>query len=429
MRRYHLFWKPVLVSSVFVLAFITFLSSEMVGAAPIGRVLKALYFSISLFILGGLDIGLPDSASRLVTAILWLCYFIAPLLTASFAYDFVQKKIFGRIPRRLSGHTILCGLGRNGQLIYELIRETMPKTHKLIVIEKNEANPYFAAVKKDPYAWLIQNDFVRMPVLESARIRSARRIIFTTNMDLENLNAVMEVQTQGLAHPQQAVFCHLGDLEMFDNLKHTLFKEETYKRVRVFNGYQCATRELYGRLRGEGFYQSDGTVFLLFGYGRFARMLFSHIIQDSQRTAADEIIIVTEKMASGYDLERLRFSWARDEQTTACTIHPPIIQDMHNPKVWAQVDGMLQLHNKPVLAFVCRDNDVANMDLAISIKLKGPQRLQKATFICRMYAETVQDLNDMLDHRLTPHQTRDVVLFPLQAELKKAFSKEIFGDS
>jgi len=44
-----------------------------------------------------------------------------------------------------------------------------------------------------------------------------------------------------------------------------------------------------------------------------------------------------------------------------------------------------------------------------------------------MYAETVGELNDMLDHRLTPNQTRDVILFPLQAELKRAFATEIFG--
>jgi hypothetical protein len=429
MRRFHSYWKPILVSMVFLLAFTTFLNSGRVGYEPVGRVLKALYFSISLFILGGLDIGLPDDPSRLITALLWLCYFFAPLMTASFVYDFIQNKLLGRIPRHLSGHTILCGLGRNGHLIYELIRETLPKGHKLVIIEKNETNPYVALVNKDPYAWLIQNDFARMPVLESARIRSAQRIIFSTNLDLENLNAVIEVQSQGLTDPQQAVFCHLGDLEMLDNLKQTLFKEETYRRVRVFNGYQCATRQLYERLQGEGMFSVSGTVFVLFGYGRFAHMLFMHITTDPQRKSGDEVIIVTEKMASGYDLNRLQFDWARKEINTPCTIHSPIIQDMHNPEVWAQVDEMLQRHDKPVLAFVCRDNDVANMDLAISIKLKGPQRLQKATFICRMYAHTVQDLNDMLDHRLTPHQMRDVILFPLQAELKKAFYKEIFTSS
>ena len=141
---------------------------------------------------------------------------------------------------------------------------------------------------------------------------------------------------------------------------------------------------------------------------------------------ADEIIIVTEKMASGYDLSLVLSGNAASQAPLTCQLHRPILGDMHNPDVWQHLAEMLGKHDKRVIAFVCRDHDVANLDLAISIKLKGPERLQQATFICRIYAHTVQEINEMLDHRLTPHQNQDVILFPLQAELKNAFREEIF---
>jgi len=416
-----------MISLVFLLGFAAFLHSGMAAGDPPHRVLKALYYALSLFILGGLDIGLPGAPSTPVRILLWILYFLAPMLTAGFVYDFIQKKLLGRIPRGLKGHTILCGLGRNGHLIYELIRETLPKGHKLVVIEKNESNPYLAAVRKDPYAWLVQNDFSRLPVLESARIRRARHIIFSTNLDLDNLNALMELQSSGLAVPGQTIHCHLGDLEMLDNLQQTLFKEEAYKRVHVFNGYQCATRQLYQMLHTGPFFGAQGTVFILFGYGRFAHMLFCHISGDARGGAADEVIIVTQRMAPEYEIEHMISGRARQDQSPPCTVHPPLIMDMHHPAAWAKVDQLLGGNMRPVLVFLCRDNDIANLDLAISIKLKGPESLKKATFICRMYAETVRELNDMLDHRLTLSQSRDVILFPLQAELKRAFARDIFG--
>ena len=427
MRRLRFYWQPLFISLVYLLGFVTFLNSGMAGPTTPERILQALYCSLSLFFLGGLDLGWPAGPSAMNTSLLWILYFLAPLLTASYAYNFVQKKILGRIPRGIKGHTILCGLGRNGHLIYELIRETMPRDHKLVVIEQNEANPYLAAVRKDAYAWLLQSDFSRLPTLEQARIRKAQRIIFSTNLDLENINAVIDLQMNGMIRPEQSIFCHLGDLEMLDNLQHTLFKEDAYQKIHVFNGYQCATRQLYKKLQDARLVDKEGTVFILFGYGRFAHMLFVQITEDPARTPADEVIIVTQKLSSGYDLERMRFGYSRDDQSTPCLIHSPILMDMHNPAAWAQVDAIMEGKNKPVLAFLCRDNDVANMDLAISIKLKGPASLRKATYICRMYADTVQELNEMLDHRLTPHQTHDVILFPLQAELKRAFQNEIFS--
>lgn len=427
MRRLGRYWKPVMVSLVFLLGCAAFLQSGMITGDPAHRMLKALYYALSLFILGGLDIGLPGAPSTAATIVLWFLYFLAPLLTAGFVYDFIQNKLLGRIPRRLKGHTILCGLGRNGHLIYELIRETLPKGHKVVVIEKNETNPYLAAVRKDPWAWLIQNDFSRLPVLASARLQKARRVIFSTNLDLDNLNALMELKSHGPAVPGQTIHCHLGDLEMLDNLQQTLFREEAYRGVHVFNGYQCATRQLYQMLKTDAFLGEQGTVFIFFGYGRFAHMLFSHISGEVRAGAADEVIIVTQRMAPEFDLQRLLPRSSQAEQARPCTIHPPLFLDMHQPDTWARIDQLLEGNTRPVLAFLCRDNDVANLDLAISIKLKGPVSLRKATIICRMYAETVSDLSEMLDHRLTLNQSRDVLLFPLQAELKRAFARDIFA--
>ncbi len=423
MRRLLLFWKPVCITFILTVSFTAFLNSDMLTHVTTSKIPSAIYYSLSLFVLGGPGIGLPQESSPLLEYLLWACYFLAPMLTLSVVYEFIQKQLLNRVPRRLAGHTILCGMGRNGRLIYELIRET-DKNHKIVIIEKGDSNPYAQQLAKDPATWWVQNDFTRKAVLQSARVDKAARIIFSTHQDLDNLNAVVELQSHRDTALAAPLFCHLGDLEMLDNFQQTLFREPAYSCVHVFNGYQSATKRLYQRLRGERFFAAEGTVFILFGFGRFARMLFTHILQDPARTANDEILIVTDRPPAGFDFEQV-WRTGRENESCSCVIHEPIINDMHLSATWTMLERRVLPHAKPILAFVCRDNDIANLDLAISIKLRGPQRLREATFICRMYAKTVKDLSDMLDHRLTPRQSKDVLLFPLEAELKAAFFEEI----
>ena len=44
--------------------------------------LTQLYYAISLFFLNGLDMGMPQGGGVILRNILFICYFIAPLMTA-----------------------------------------------------------------------------------------------------------------------------------------------------------------------------------------------------------------------------------------------------------------------------------------------------------------------------------------------------------
>jgi hypothetical protein len=57
-------------------------------------------------------------------------------------WDFIQEKLLSRLSPWLRGHTVLCRVGRNGMLIYDLLRENSPKEHKIVLIEKDNQNAY-----------------------------------------------------------------------------------------------------------------------------------------------------------------------------------------------------------------------------------------------------------------------------------------------
>ncbi len=422
------FWKPLLVFIVLLVSWICFLNTDMIVDVSPARYFHALYFSIDLFLVGGLDIGFPHGGLKGFIIALWICYFLAPLLTVSFVFQILQEKIFSRLTPLLKGHTIICGLGRNGKLIYHLVKEYSPKRHRIVLIEKDVSNPYSEVLAKDRMTWWIKNDFTKLPVLQKTRVDTASRVFLTTNLDLANLNAMVEMLDIPKKQKDFKLYCHLGDLSLHANFGATIFKEQKFAKVNLFNGYQCVTRRLYEDWIVEaGLLSPAGNIFVILGFGRFGQMLYSHLIFDKTRIPEDEIFIATIKSNSTYDLEKLKYNWSEKTQELVCKIHTPVFMDMNSPALWDKIAQLESPFKKQLLIFACSDNDIANLNLAISMKLNGPDRLKKAIIFCRMYSQTADEINEILERRITKGQARDIILFPVQDELKEAFRRELFG--
>jgi hypothetical protein len=421
------FWKSFLVVTVLLASWISFLNTNMLTVVGMGRYFQSLYYSINLFIVGALDIGFPHGGSKATLSILWICYFLAPLLTLSFVYEIIQEKILNRLFPLLRGHTIICGLGRNGKLIYHLVREYSPRRHKIVLIDKDIDNPYLEILAKDRATWIIKNDFTKLPVLHKAKVHTARRVFLTTNRDLANLNAMVEIVDIEGKSTDFKLYCHLGDLSLHANFGVTIFKEPKFADVILFNGYQSVTRRLYkNRIVENNYLNPDGNIFVILGFGRFGHMLYSHLIADKIRTSNDEIFIATIKTKSTFDLEKLHYNWSQEKPKPVCKIHKPVLLDMNSPELWDKLARLDKFSKKQMMIFACSDNDIQNLNLAISMKLNGPMRLKKATIFCRMYSHTAKEINEILERRITKSQAKDVILFPLQDELIKAFRRDLF---
>lgn len=421
------FWKPVLVLIVLFASWFSFLNTDMLVDEGIGLYFRSLYYSINLFIVGAIDIGFPHSGSKTALIVLWICYFLAPLLTISIVYQVIQEKIFSRLLPLFKDHTVICGLGRNGRLIYNLVKEYYPKQHKIVLIEKAIDNPFSQALEKDRSTWWIKSDFTKLPVLQRARVHTARQVFITTNLDLANLNAMVEIfhsvkQAKGLK-----VYCHLGDFTLHKNFGATIFKEEKFSKVILFNGYQSVARRLYQNwIIEKNLLRREGNIFIILGFGRFGQMLYTQLASDKIRTRLDEIFIATIKTKSTFDLEKIKYRWSAETPREICKIHEPVYMDMNSPALWDKLAKLDRSSKKQMFIFACSDNDIANLNLAISMKLNGPKRLKQATIFCRMYSHTAAEINEILERRITRSQSRDIILFPLQDELKEAFRRELF---
>jgi hypothetical protein len=346
-------------------------------------------------------------------------------LALGFVYQFVQEHILSQISPILRGHTIICGLGRNGELIYNLVKEYFPKGHKVVIIEKNANNPYSELLEKDPDTWWLKSDFTKPPVLQKAKVHRANRVYVSTNLDLANIDATVAIQEMKSKQQNLSLYCHLGNLELHQNFSETIFKEKKFASVKLFNGYQCVARRFYENwIMKKADLNPDGTIFAILGFGRFGQMLFSFLASDPNRFVKDEIVIATIK--PNFELDKLNYEWASDSIVSKSKLHPPLYTDIHSPSCWEKLNRIASSGKKQMVILICRDNDIGNLNLAITMKLRGPHYLKYSTIFCRMYRHTAEEINTILEKRITQNQARDILLFPMQEELKESFRQELF---
>jgi len=220
-------------------------------------------------------------------------------------------------------------------------------------------------------------------------------------------------------------YFHLGNLSLHDIWQQSFLKDPIYAGLKIFNGYQVVTRRLYRRWVLERKYlDSGGNILIILGYGQFGQMLFNHLSNDKDRQTHDDIVVVTRRL--NIDLKKRKFQWAQEHAAMGCFIHNPIEGDVHTSDMWEILARIIRDSKKNAILFLCRDNDMENLELAVNMKMGGPDELRRATIFCRLYSHTAREINDILEKSITPDQSRDIVIFPMQEELKEAFREELF---
>jgi len=423
-RLFFKYWKYGLILIVLLTAFFAFLETDMVDHDQ-WRYCRAMYYAVDLFIVGGVDIGLPSGGSDRILVILWICYFLAPLLTLSIVYQVIQERIFSHLSPWFKRHTVICGLGRNGKLIYDLVKENAPRNHKIVLLEKDVHNPRSEMLNRSKTTWWLKDDFSQYAVLRKARVQYASKVYITTNQDLVNLNTMVLLLSMPDLPRQMICYSHVGNLPLQTLWRDTFLKEEKYHRVHLFNGYQSVTRRFYQHwIREKGAISPDGTLFMVLGYGQFGQMLFYHLASDHSRTSRDELVVVTRKL--NIELKKQKYEWALQQAAPNCHILPTIEADILTPECWQRMAELIRNSGRTPIICLCRDNDMENIGLAISMKLDGPEELRSATIFCRIYSNTAGEINEILEKSITPFQSKDIILFPMQHELKEAFREELF---
>ncbi|MFT5277825.1 MAG: hypothetical protein ACI8VI_001465, partial [Granulosicoccus sp.] len=109
-------WRWSAAFVLFLCAFLALIMGVSLSERPDTQsadLLTKAYYSLGLFVMGGLDIGTPVGGPLVPRLMLWLSYFASPMLAASTIIEAVIKTIspYKWRFRRISNHIVVAGSG------------------------------------------------------------------------------------------------------------------------------------------------------------------------------------------------------------------------------------------------------------------------------------------------------------------------------
>ncbi len=181
---------------IFLLGFVALRAgvgvSERLAVAMGGDGLSHAYYALGLFVLGGLDLGVPEGGPPLARAALWAAYFLAPLVTTSAVIEGLLRAMGpdrGRWRRR-SDHVVVFGFGRLAKLYIDRLRTVDSDVPVLVVDRAEHHTSALQEFHTRQRIFVMQGSLTSPGILERVGAAQARRVLLLTGDDFEGERSV-----------------------------------------------------------------------------------------------------------------------------------------------------------------------------------------------------------------------------------------------
>jgi voltage-gated potassium channel Kch len=320
------------------------------------------YYSLGLFVLGGLDIGTPVGGPSAARALVWCAYFAAPIITA-FAIVEAVLRIFGPLGlrlRRLSGHVVVAGAGR---LTAQYVRELRNRDARrpIVIVERDSAGSYLAELARVHRAFVVQGDIASDRVLDELRLSHADRVLLFTSDDFANLDAAAKI-IRAAPRLHGRVVVHVSDLRFMQETSGS----SVSRHCEIFNGHEFAARHLVEDQLVRRFQATPGRdPIVLAGFGRFGRTVLDQL----QRQAPDSfgpVVII--------DHDATHSARVFEEGPGFSRGYEQVILDgeILDPEVWVRANAAVVPAGVPPVFIFGSASDGTNLQAALSVRKEHP---------------------------------------------------------
>ena len=325
-----------------------------------GSLLAKAYYSLGLFVVGGLDIGLPTGGPLLGRVLLWIAYFGSPLLAASAVMEallIVISKERWQL-RRIKNHIVVVGSGNLTTSYLRMLRQqhnhipVIVIDHAIDLAREHELTATFDVT-------VINGDVTHDFMLQKLRLHRARRVMLLGDDDFVAFEAASKVLRLYPKLTSQIVL-HGGSLRFLRAMQST----QIANQVTLFNSYNLAAKGLVNSALIDHFKKTNyqDTV-VIAGFGLFGQT----ILEELQINAGDEIDLVAI-----VDIEAHRRVQIVDEQQKYDLFYERKIYqgDTTHPDVWRKLTGDIDLSRGEPVVIMGTGDSANNLRTALWIKQK-----------------------------------------------------------
>jgi len=323
------------------------------------------YYSLSLFVVSGVDLGTPKSGPWWGLSLLWLAYFGAPVLTASAVIEAVLRAIAPERwkLRRLKDHVVIVGSGDLTTSYLRVLRRLDPAVPVVVIDRRFDAGRERELIEGFRVLALA-GDASRDFLLNRMQVRRCRRVVLLGDDDFATFETAVRVLDR---YPKLAgrVVLHCHNLRFMRSLSES----EVAKNCVTFNAYNFAAVNLVRNHLLKHFEKTrTRDVVILGGFGRFGQTVLEELEQHATGELESIAVIDVEagrRMDVVQEQNRLRLGQA----------HQVFEGDISNPDVWRRVREGIDLNLGEPVIILGTGNAAQNLRTALWLKRNWPNCL------------------------------------------------------
>ncbi|WP_162299993.1 NAD-binding protein [Kineobactrum sediminis] len=296
-----------------------------VGTADL---LSQAYYSLSLFVIGGVELGTPVAGPLYGRLLLWLAYFGSPVLAAWTLIEALLKSLSPQQfqLRKLRDHVVVIGAGELTLSYLRVLRSHNPRVPVVVVSRAPPLPTVIDELREEYDAMVVVGDVTHEFFLRQLRVKRAQRIMLLSDNSLRSYEAVSTILNlvPGIG---PRIVMHCANLRFMRSMQATRVAQS----CETFNSYNLAS---YGLVHGHmlhRFEKSKGKdIVVLAGFGRFGQTL----LEELQRHAQGELdtVAIIEK-----DAVR-RVLVAEEQMTFSDDYRRQVYEgDISHPAVWQRL--------------------------------------------------------------------------------------------
>ncbi len=322
--------------------------------------LTKAYYSLGLFVVGGLDIGTPVDGPWLGRTLLWVAYFGAPLLTASALIEAVVRIVAPQHwhLRRLRNHVVIVGSGALSISYLRVLRRSDPDT-RVIVVDTAVDKVRELELEQSFNVSVVVGDITHDFLLRELRIGRAARIVLLGDDDFQAYEAASKILRE---FPTARVTLHCHNLRFLRAMEET----SVARLSATFNSYHLAAASLVrDHLIGHFRRTRARDTVVLAGFGRFGQTILEEL-QDQAIEEIDNVILI--------DVDADRRVLVAEEQEKLGEGYQRLVLegDIAHPEVWRTLTRTVDLeHSEPTIILGTGSTE-DNLRTSLWIKRKYP---------------------------------------------------------
>lgn len=338
--------------------------SERPDVVTSGMLTKA-YYSLSLFVVGGVDLGTPFGGPLIGRVLVWGAYFGSPILAA---WALIETVLRAMAPqswklRRLKDHIIVVG---DSELAISTLRALRQHNDKvaIVVVCTNPDQAVIDEFVEDFGAIVVTGNITHEFFLKQLRVTLARKVLLLDDNSLRSYEAASTLITlvPGIG---DKVIIHCGNLRFMRAMANT----RVARCCQTFNTYQLAASGLVHKHMIQYFRETNAKdVVVLAGFGRFGQTILEEL-QESAIGELDTVIIM--------DLDVHRRVLIADEQMKFSGKYNRLMfeGDIAHPEVWGRVQSEAQIQGENTIFVLGTGREEENLRTALWLRKEHPDAM------------------------------------------------------